>query len=239
MFSSFPFVLVFCCSTLTNAAKPSIKIEILEKAEKCEFKSRKGDTLMWKYRGTQLDGEEFSTGTYTAVLGKNNMVPGIDQGMYDMCVGESRRIEIPPELGYKTQEGKNIYFFNELMELSRDGKLLASKLGQLKVEVVEKKEKCDYRSKEGDMIYWHYKGTLENGKVFDEGDYSAALGAGTIIKGVNDGMYEMCVGETRKLIVPPHLAYGDSGTGGIPGGATLTFINKLTKIEKAGTKKEL
>lgn len=48
----------------------------------------------------------------------------------------------------------------------------------------------------------------------------------------------MCVGEVRKLIVPPHLAYGDDGTGGIPGGATLTFINKLTKIEKAGAKKK-
>lgn len=40
---------------------------------------------MWKYRGTQLDGEQFSTGTYTATLGKNNMVPGIDQGNINIC----------------------------------------------------------------------------------------------------------------------------------------------------------
>jgi len=98
---------------------------------------------------------------------------------------------------------------------------------------VEKKEKCDYRSQDGDTIHWHYKGTLQDGTVFDEGEFSAELDADKIIKGVNDGMKNMCVGETRKLTVPPHLGYGEAGSGKIPGGATLTFVNKLKKIEPA------
>lgn len=68
---SFAFVSVFAAKTI---------IEVQEKAEKCEFKSKDGDSITWKYRGTQLDGEQFSEGVYTAVLGHNSMVKGIDQG---------------------------------------------------------------------------------------------------------------------------------------------------------------
>ena len=42
----------------------------------------------------------------------------------------------------------------------------------------------------------------------------------------------MCVGEKRKLKIPPHLGYGEAGAGGsIPGGATLIFDTELVKIE--------
>lgn len=42
----------------------------------------------------------------------------------------------------------------------------------------------------------------------------------------------MCVGEKRRLIVPPHLGYGEQGAGEvIPGGATLYFDTELLKIE--------
>lgn len=100
-----------------------------------------------------------------------------------MCVGEIRRLEIPPELGYPRQGDKNMYFTNELLELSRGGQILTSSLPQLKIEVLEKKDKCDYRSQDGDTIHWHYKGTLDDGTVFDEGDYLGDLDAGKIIKG--------------------------------------------------------
>jgi FKBP-type peptidyl-prolyl cis-trans isomerase FkpA len=58
------------------------------------------------------------------------------------------------------------------------------------------------------------------------------LGTGSVIKGWDQGVAGMKVGESRRLIIPPDLAYGDSGAGGvIPPGATLIFDIDLIAIE--------
>lgn len=64
--------------------------------------------------------------------------------------------------------------------------------------------------------------------------FSFQVGVGQVIKGWDQGLLDMCVGEKRKLTIPPNLGYGDKGAGNvIPGGATLTFETELIHIGDA------
>ena len=90
----------------------------------------------------------------------------------------------------------------------------------------------------GQTVVVHYRGTLENGKQFDASydrvtPFSFPLGAGRVIKGWDEGVVGMKVGGKRKLVIPPDLAYGSRGAGGvIPPNATLTFEVELLDVKK-------
>lgn len=111
---------------------------------------------------------------------------------------------------------------------------------QLQVEIVSKPENCEQSltSQKGNVLKMHYTGWLLDGTKFDSsrdrGDpFTFELGAGQVIKGFDQGLIDMCVGEKRKLTIPPHLGYGDQGAGDkIPGGSTLLFDVELLQIEE-------
>ena len=57
------------------------------------------------------------------------------------------------------------------------------------------------------------------------------LGAGRVIAGWDQGVAGMKVGGRRRLVIPPHLAYGDRGAGGvIRPGETLIFVVDLVDV---------
>lgn len=106
----------------------------------------------------------------------------------------------------------------------------------LKVEKVYVPEVCDTKSKIGEQLTMHYTGTLQDGTKFDSSldrdqPFTFQLGVGQVIKGWDQGLVDMCVGEKRKLTIPPELGYGEKGAGNvIPGGATLLFDVELINI---------
>jgi FKBP-type peptidyl-prolyl cis-trans isomerase len=89
---------------------------------------------------------------------------------------------------------------------------------------------------QGQRVSVHYTGWLENGTKFDSSKdrdepFEFKLGAGQVIRGWDEGVAGMKPGGKRKLTLPPHLAYGDRGAGGvIPPRATLVFEVELLEI---------
>ena len=82
----------------------------------------------------------------------------------------------------------------------------------------------------------HYAGWLADGTQFDssrekQDPFQFTLGKKEVMAGWEEGLRGMKVGGTRKLTVPPQLAYGEDGAGDtIPPNATLTFEVELLAV---------
>jgi len=107
---------------------------------------------------------------------------------------------------------------------------------QVKIEVVTPVE-CTRKTQKGDKIQVHYKGSLaSDGSEFDASynrgsPLSFTVGSGQVIKGWDDGLLDMCIGEKRKLTIPPKFGYGDRAMGPIPAKSTLIFDTVLVGIQ--------
>ncbi|KAF2192189.1 FK506-binding protein [Zopfia rhizophila CBS 207.26] len=106
----------------------------------------------------------------------------------------------------------------------------------LNIEVTEPAE-CSRKTKAGDKVNVHYRGTLESdGTEFDASynrgqPLSFVVGQGQVIKGWDQGLLDMCPGEKRKLTIQPEWAYGERGVGPIPANSVLIFETELVSID--------
>jgi peptidylprolyl isomerase len=106
------------------------------------------------------------------------------------------------------------------------------------LEIIDVLEGEGPEASAGSTVQVHYVGVAHStGEEFDA-SYNRGtplefrLGVGQVIQGWDTGVQGMKVGGRRRLVIPPHLAYGDRGAGGvIKPGETLIFVCDLVSVD--------
>lgn len=104
------------------------------------------------------------------------------------------------------------------------------------VRYVDLKTGTGDEARDGKILDVHYTGWLEDGTKFDstqecEQPLTLRLGAGDVVKGLDEGLVGMRVGGKRRLTVPPELGFGKEGGGErIPPNATLIYEVELLAV---------
>ena len=117
-----------------------------------------------------------------------------------------------------------------LADMAKDANVKATPSG-LMYKVI--KEGTGRKPKATDKVYCHYEGTFPNGQIFDS-SYKRGepieFGLNQVIKGWTEGLQLMSEGSKYELYLPYHLAYGETGTGGIPPYSALKFVVELIEV---------
>uniref|UniRef100_A0A3B4E348 peptidylprolyl isomerase n=1 Tax=Pygocentrus nattereri TaxID=42514 RepID=A0A3B4E348_PYGNA len=210
------------------------EIRTLFRPQGCRRSVQRSDFVRYHYNGTLLNGTVFDSSywrniTYNTYVGQGELIKGMDEGLLGTCIGERRSIIIPPFLAYgeKGYGSKVPAYATVIFDV-----LLVDVFNvkdDVQVEVQDVPQPCRRKAKAGDFIRYHYNGTFQDGTPFDSSyqrnsTYNTYIGLGHVIAGMDKALLGVCVGERRRVTIPPHLAYGENGTGSlIPASAVLTF----------------
>eukprot|EP00062_Callorhinchus_milii_P018633 gi/632972302/ref/XP_007902590.1/ PREDICTED: peptidyl-prolyl cis-trans isomerase FKBP10 [Callorhinchus milii] len=228
---------------LVDLHNPSdtVSIQNQKVPESCSRKTVTGDFLRYHYNGSFLDGTFFDSSysrnhTYNTYIGMGYVISGIDQGLIGVCMGERRRVVIPPHLGYgengvgdKIPGSAVLVFDVHIIDFHNPS-------DQVEIQTYFKPTDCNRTSKLNDFIQYHYNASLMDGEVLytsrEHGSLqSLVIGSSKMIEGLNQGVLDMCIGEKRIITIPPHLAHGEKGLGDVPGSAVLLFDVELLDLK--------
>jgi len=196
------------------------------------------DIVTVQYTGTLADGTVFDAsrlhgGPVSFPL--NQVIKGWTEGVGSMKVGGTRKLVIPPSLGYGSQAqgsipaNSTLTFIVELLDIPKSNDVP-------KIKIEDTQIGTGAEAVPGKSVSVYYTGKLADGKVFDSNVGKTLLtftvGARDVIPGFDQGVQGMQVGGKRTITIPPSLAYGAQGAGGvIPPNATLTFEVELVDVK--------
>ncbi|XP_062389002.1 peptidyl-prolyl cis-trans isomerase FKBP10 [Sardina pilchardus] len=223
-------------------ANDTVVSESLYVPKLCPRKSVSGDYMRYHYNGTLQDGTLFDSSyqrnnTYNTYIGMGYVILGMDKALQGVCVGEKKKVTIPPHMAYGEKglegmiPGSAVLIFNvHVIDFHNPN-------DTVNIKVTHKPKVCNQTTEVNDLIQYRYNCSLmDDTLLYTSDSHNLAprtqLGAGKIIQGLDDGLQGMCVGEKRLVIVPPHLGHGESGAAEVPSSAVLLFELELLELQK-------
>ena len=215
--------------------------------------AKAGDKVTVNYEGKLMNDTVFDSSfkrnqPFSFVLGQGQVIKGWDEGIALLNEGDSATLIIPSELGYGAQQAgpippnSELKFTVHLLTVTPAPKVepyntagkdtLTTPSGLKYIMVVDGKKNTDKPTK-GATVKVHYTGYFEDGKIFDSSvrrgePISFQLGKGMVIKGWDEGIALLKVGDKARLLIPYQLAYGEAGRAPvIPEKANLIFDVEL------------
>ncbi len=195
---------------------------------------------LWEEDAPDNKGQQVDSGELEFVLGVDPVLPAFEDGLGSMRVGGQRRMQVPPEYALGSEGQGNIPANATLV--------IEVELLDVQLYVTDSApfQVIDLREGDGEtalngyvvtVVYagWLYDASRPDGKgrqfeVNNDG-FSFSLGLGQVIDGWDQGVEGMRENGERRLIIPPELAYGETGSRPrIPPNATLLFDITLTGV---------
>lgn len=234
-------------------AKPDETVKIVEKKEGSGLKVQPFDMIEVEYVGKLLDGKVFDKTeggrTFSFQIGVGQVIAGWEIGMMGIAEKGERTLTIPSKLAYGEQGAGDDIPPNATLVFDVKVVRIAPRV---KVEIL--KEGTGDPIQVGDTLEVRYRGTLKDGKEFDQNMDGSRPAlrfpfGGRVIPGFTQGLAGMKVGEKRKFVIPAELGYGkreippqdegDIKKGSIiPANSDLTFevelVGRTTKNSKPG-----
>ncbi|XP_061611590.1 peptidyl-prolyl cis-trans isomerase FKBP10 isoform X1 [Phyllopteryx taeniolatus] len=222
--------------------KDNITVEEQVVPESCSRKSVAGDYVRYHYNGTFLNGVTFDTSyqrnsTYNTYIGMGYVIAGMDQALLGVCMGERRRVIIPPHLAYGQGGAGNVIPPSAVLVFDIHVIDFHNPSDKVDVQILHRPQACNETTEEDDLVHYHYNCTLVDGtRLFSSHDYEnlqdAVLGSDKVIDGLDRALRGMCEGEMRLVTIPPHLGHGEKGAPGVPSSAVLVFDIEMVRLQK-------
>lgn len=226
----------------------------------CEYYAQEGDLLFMEYHGTlESNGKVFDSsyhrgGTFDYEIGHGQAIKGWEMGMLGICAGERRHLVIPSDYAYGNSgtgsgsipPGDSLVQDVKCVKImTTDGKIYEA-LPETTIDDQESlytPQKCVRKPQYGDRVWVAYDGRLQNTPeiIFDTSlkfmygrvhPFVFTIGANQAIEGFETLIKSLCLGEKAHAVIPPSLAYGRRGDGGIiPPDARLDYIVEIVRID--------
>lgn len=216
---------------------------------------KSGDKIQAHYTGFFANGKIFDSSVergqpFSFAPGKGQVIKGWDEAFSILNKGAKARLVIPFQLAYgeagrppQIPAKSTLIFDVELVDIipgiaakpyDISGKEKIKTPSGLEYVIVQKG--TGKKVEGGKMIKLHYTGYFEDGKIFDSSvergePAQFPVGTGGLIKGFEEGLMLMSVGDKYHLMIPYTIAYGEQGfQGAIPPKANLIFDVEIIDI---------